>query len=154
MKKSELRQIIQEEIKAILEAEDPIQTAFLKAMKFEKPTGGSGNQMGFPIDKLIANLPETDEEVPVKDMRRLDKWVMLPSLPGVDGFIYSREKGKNWAMEFENMFNEMPRFKIERKSLLGKEIPFGVVINSEKFDKWKNKPVVGRYEDVPYTEGD
>lgn len=155
MKKSELKQIIKEEIKAVFEADvnRDINDKFTAAMGFKKPTGGSGNLMGFTIDKLTANLPETDKEVPVKDMRRINTWAMLPSLPGVDGFIYSKEKGKNWVKEFKRMFNEIPRFKIEKKSLLDKEIPFGIVINSEEFDAWKNKPIIGPDEEVPYTTG-
>jgi hypothetical protein len=44
MKKSELKQIIQEEIKAILEAEDPANIGMKKAMGFEKPTNTVGNR--------------------------------------------------------------------------------------------------------------
>jgi hypothetical protein len=47
MKKSELRQIIQEEIKAALEAEDPIQTSFRDALKKKGAefSSGGGNKL-------------------------------------------------------------------------------------------------------------
>lgn len=47
MKKSELRQIIQEEIKAVIEAEDvnrTINDKFKAKMGFKAPEGGSGNK--------------------------------------------------------------------------------------------------------------
>ena len=45
MKKSDLRNIIKEEIKSILEAEDPINVGLKKAMGFTPPTDGNRNRL-------------------------------------------------------------------------------------------------------------
>jgi hypothetical protein len=138
MKLSEFKQIIKEEIKAVLELDGvnrTINDKFKAAMKFTSPEGGPGNKMGLPLEKLQTynDLPETDREVPKKDMRYIDTFIILPSVSGENGFIYSKEKAKKWLDAYKAMYKgEEPRFKTKRISIAGKDnIVSGEIISSE-----------------------
>jgi hypothetical protein len=68
------------------------------------------------------DLPETDREVPKKDMRYIDTFIMLPNVGGEDGFIYSKEKAKKWLDNYKTMFEgEEPKFTTEVISIAGKD---------------------------------
>jgi hypothetical protein len=55
MKRSELKNIIKEEIRSVLENEDPINIGMKKAVGFQEPTGPSKNK--------IVSAPEKEYEV-------------------------------------------------------------------------------------------
>ena len=133
MKKSQLRQIIQEEIKSVLEAEDPSMSGLKKAMGFEK-SGGEGNKMGLPLEKL----PEYNA---------LDNGgqMLLPdtSDPDASVVITSKDRAKEWLDTF------MKKYGVEGDTVRFKTIVKGKynVINSEKFSDWRKKGLenIGKY---------
>jgi len=68
------------------------------------------------------DLPETDREVPKKDMRYIDTFIYLPNVGGENGFIYSKEKAKKWLDKYKAMFKgEEPKFTTEVISIAGKD---------------------------------
>jgi hypothetical protein len=150
MKKSELKQIIQEEVKSILEAEDPINAALKKAIGFVPPTGGKGNRLGLPLEKLPTynDLPETDKEVPRKDMRYIDIFILVPNIGAENGFLYSKEKAKKWVDTYKSTYNgEEPRFTTERISIAGKDnIVRGTLVSDEYLAHQKR---IKDYEESP-----
>ena len=133
MKKSELRQIIQEEIKAVLEAEGEFEKAtekFSQRILKDKPVGG-GNVEGLPLEKLenYKNLPDTYDPSSTVILR-------VPTTDNADAsrLIKSKDEADKWKKEFIAKFGfegDQLRFK---KTVVGYD-----VINSPKYTAWKTE---------------
>lgn len=144
MKKSELKQIIKEEIRSVLEEQDPSQTALYaiaKEMGVEPTTGSSKNK--FIVEKLpnYSMLPDLRKDIDYKQRLSVD-------LPSIDGGIstsalYSKEDVKNWMDKFRETFNEAPKFEVS-----GKEVK----VTNPKFIERQgmSKKAMGRFG----TQGD
>jgi hypothetical protein len=124
MKKSELKKLIKEEIKSVLEAEDPSMSGLKKAMGFEK-SSGEGNKMGLPLEKL-----------PGYDTLDNGGQIMLPdtSDPDASVMISSKDRAKEWLDTF------MKKYGVEGNTVRFKTIVKGKydVINSKKFSDWRS----------------
>ena len=99
MKKSELRQIIQEEIKAVLEAEGEFEKAtekFSQRILKDKPVGG-GNIEGLPLEKLeqYKNLPDIYDPSSNANLR-----VPSTDTPDASRILRSKDEANKWKEEF------------------------------------------------------
>jgi len=154
MKKSELRQIIQEEIKAVIEAEDvnrTINDKFKAKMGFKAPEGGSGNKMGVTLEELpkFNDLPEEGYDGSIS--------ITLPSMKIADAgiIIYSKALAKKWENNFINKWGLAPgEDKIKFSS---KNMPLKIVNASDKYNKWKAKEIMTKgaaYDKLGSYKGD
>ena len=133
MKKSELRQIIQEEIKAVLEAEGEFEKAtekFSQRILKDKPVGG-GNIEGLPLEKLeqYKNLPDTYDPTSKVELR-------VPALDKADASqtFMSKDEADIWKEKF------VEKWGFEGNDLKFKKTTTGYeIINSPKYTAWKNK---------------
>jgi hypothetical protein len=154
MKKSELRQIIQEEIKAVLEIDNEVNRTindkFKEKMGFKSPEGGSNNKMGLPLEKLpgYSKLPEEGNSG--------DDRITLPNLTIADAGIniYSKEKAKEWEMKFMKKWGLAPG---EDKIRFSTKIPFNIINASDKYNKWKAGEIMTKgaaYDKLGSYKGD
>ena len=131
MKKSELRQIIQEEIKAVLEAEGEFEKAtekFSQRILKDKPVGG-GNVEGLPLEKLekYKNLPDTYDPKSRVELR-------VPTIDNADAsqIIKSKDEANKWKEKF------IAKWGFDGNDLKFKKTEIGYeVINSPKYAAWK-----------------
>lgn len=140
MKKSDLRNIIKEEIKSILEAEDPINISLKKAMGFEKPEGGEGNRIGLPLEKL-PNYKKLESGGTIK----------LPSIDDANSsnLISSIDDAKEWVNNF------IKKWGIDNGNTVRfRNIEGGLeVTNSKKYNDWKKdakKQIASFYKSLKY----
>ena len=108
-----LRRIIKEEIRSVLEEQDPSQTALdtiARSIGVKGISGPSKNK--FIVDKLpnYNMLPDLRKDIDYK--KRIAVY-----LPSVDGGIstsalYSKEDIKNWMDKFKETFGESPKFEV------------------------------------------
>lgn len=168
MKKSQLLQIIKEEIQDIFKSDNP-KAKYKKGDKINyrgtsytvKSDNGyvvtgvdargkektlNHNQLSqgmvseestekeYSLEELptYSDLPETNKEVPRKDMRYVNTFIILPSLNTVNGFLYSKEKAKEWIDKYKAMFKgEEPKFIYKTGPYAGKDnIVQGEIISS------------------------
>jgi hypothetical protein len=129
MKKSELRQIIKEEIEKAI---DPIQAAFSKKLGSQSPS--YSNKEFFYIE----NLPITD------------KGIYLPSIdkPDASDLIRSKERAREWERDFITKFG---LDKDDRVRIVKKDEKF-IPINSSKFDSFRKgtDSIMSFYDKLKY----
>jgi len=114
MKHSELKQIIKEEVRKVLEITDPRQLALDDLGKDIGIQGTSGRSLNrFRVEKLpnYDMLPEKRTDVKWADNNKIS--VFLPSISGngVTG-IYSKQDVDAYVEEFKKAFGESPKFVV------------------------------------------
>jgi hypothetical protein len=102
MKKSEIKQLIREEFKDILnETEDPFNIAMNNLNKRVGISKGTGNTMGLPVEKLpnYNELPDSYDD-------QGEKNILLPSTERGDASerVYSKAGVADWVSEFMKKF--------------------------------------------------
>ena len=154
MKKSKLKQIIKEELKNILEAEDPIQTAFRSALnksgtKLSKEP--SSNKMALSLEQLPGY-----NELPEKQEDKTNKSILLPSIDDANASnqVFSKEAAQNWAETFKQKWDLNPGHT-EIKFKLSK-INQPEVVNSDKFTIFlaKSRKYISDFYDKLKYKGD
>jgi len=107
MKRSELREIIKEEIYRIIDETDPISKALADKVGV-KPTT-TKNVMKYESLPGYNELPLTRA-----DVKDFNKGLKLPSIDaGSISTLLSKEEVKKWFEEFKNRYKEIPEFNIE-----------------------------------------
>ena len=116
MKYSELKQIIKEEVRSILEIEDPSQTALdtiARSIGVKGISGPSKNKFRNSETKLpnYDMLPEKRTDVNYADNNKIS--IFLPSISGngTTG-IYSKQDVDTYVEEFKKAFGESPKFVV------------------------------------------
>lgn len=154
MKKSELKQLIREEIKNALEGvNDDIEAKFSKMVMGDKPkTSGPGNRMMFSLETLpgYTDLAATRKEA---DMIGGPK-ISLPSIDDSNSYttIFSKADAQEWVDGFTRKFGINPgqtKIKFAMDTIGRPE-----VINSDKFKEWKRKgeaAIQSFYDKSEYT---
>jgi hypothetical protein len=139
-----LKRIIKEEIRSVLEEQDPSQSALnviAREIGVEPTSGPSKNK--FIVDKLpnYNMLPDLRKDIEYK--KRIAVY-----LPNVNGSIstsalYSKEDVKNWIEQFKEIFGEAPKFEVS-----GEEVK----VTNPKFieRQYMSKNAVGGFS----TKGD
>jgi len=136
MKQSELKQIIKEEIRKVLEVtdsemDDAYGEIYKRATGVNRPTGKSQNR--FRVEKLpnYDMLPEKRTDVKWADNNKIS--IFLPSISGngVTG-IYSKQDVDAYTEEFKKAFGEFPKFIVT-----GEKVEIGNPKFSEKQDLYK-----------------
>ena len=139
MKHSELKQIIKEEIRKVLEVTDPRQSALDDlGTRIKKELGIEDREPGrsqnrFRVEKLpnYDMLPEKRTDVKWADNNKIS--IFLPSISGngVTG-IYSKQDVDAYTEEFKKAFGEFPKFIVT-----GEKVEIGNPKFSEKQDLYK-----------------
>jgi hypothetical protein len=137
MKKSELKQIIREEIQVALEAEDPSNAGLKKAMGFEKPEDRTGNKMSLPLQKVISHIDDN---------------ILLPDVFDANASIYisSADRAKNWANDFMEQWGTDDGGEIRLKKISDRKYD---VTNNKKYNDWKAKElknIASFYDELKY----
>lgn len=141
MKKSELRQIIQEEIRKVFSEDNinrDIEDAFKKAVGFESPQGEYGNKMKtLKLEELpnYNKLAPTEEDVETSSM----KVFMYPHIR-IEGFgsVFSKEGAKELKKDIKENWtnNEEPLFTYQMKTLskdeYSNDVTFAKLVNGKK----------------------
>jgi len=132
MKKSEIKQLIREEFKDILnETEDPFNIAMNNLNKRVCISKGTGNTMGLPVEKLpnYNELPDSYDD-------QGEKNILLPSTERGDASerVYSKAGVADWVSEFMKKFGvdegqDKIKFILDKNKVK--------VINSKKFNDWQ-----------------
>ena len=136
MKKTELQKLIKEEIRNILENEDPTNVGMKKAIGFQEPTGPRKTRIVSSLSNLPGydNLPEARKDVDWSN--RIS--IYLPSLmnPGeAMSEMLSKEEVNNWITEFKEKFKEYPNFEINGKEISLKNEKYKQVAKSYRKGK-------------------
>lgn len=114
MKKTELKHIIKEEIRSILEEQDPSQTALDTIAKSIGVKGISGPSKNKFRETKLPNydmLPEKRTDVNYSDNKKVS--IFLPSISGNGTTrIYSKQDVAAYIEEFKKAFGEFPQFVV------------------------------------------
>jgi hypothetical protein len=112
MKHSELKQIIKEEIRKVLEIEDPSQTALDNMGRDLGVKGISGHSKNKFRVPGYGELPDLRNDINYRQGVSIN----LPSISGNGiSVLYSKEDVKDWIEEFKKTFGETPKFEIDGK---------------------------------------
>ena len=110
MKKSQLKQIVREEIYRIVDEENEFDDAmdkFKKKIGIQPPT--SENTMKYESLPGYAELPATRE-----DVKNFQSGLKLPSVDaGSVSTLLSKAEVKRWFEAFKLRYKEAPQFKVE-----------------------------------------
>jgi uncharacterized protein YdiU (UPF0061 family) len=114
MKKSELRNLIREEIQNVLsenKLENDIMNRFKEKIGFKAPDPSVKNVMRNSPESLPGYRELPDTRADVTDFK---KGIKIPNvIAGSVSTLFSKEEVKKWFEEFKTRYKESPQFKIE-----------------------------------------
>jgi len=154
MKKSQLRQIIQEEIQKIFENEEiknllpsEAQQAYDKMLTQEESNNQFDEYMNISGDM---NLSRQEKENKLKQLRiKKNNYPKFQIRSGhEDAILEIKENFDNWVVKFKEKYKESPEFELEIK--LGNK--YFLKVNNPEFEKDRQRSI-GAASDFYATQG-
>jgi len=155
MKKSQLRQIIQEEIQKIFENEETknllpseAQQAYDEMLTQEERSKQFDEYIDIYKDKSSFSNQEREEKLKEK-RKEMNSYPKFQIRSGhADAVLEIKEDFDNWVVKFKEKYKESPEFKLETK--LGNK--YFLKINNPEFEKDRQRSI-GAASDFYATQG-